>query len=105
MLRESKTEDDEKNKDLFRYVITSNGAIGDRCKRKEDIVQGSDQKKKMRFRSFPTAGKEKFGIAAHVRHRYFAQGKLFTSAGRIVYGKRCSGGLLREKHGRDSFKK
>ena len=31
--------------------------------------------------------KEKFGIAAHVRHRYFAQGKLFTSAGRIVYGK------------------
>lgn len=24
VLRESKTEDDEKNKDLFRYVITSN---------------------------------------------------------------------------------
>ena len=29
--KESKTEDDEKNKDLFRYVITSKRSYGDRC--------------------------------------------------------------------------
>ena len=58
MLRESKTEDDEKNKDLFRYVDHFKRSYGDRCKRKEDIVQGSDKKREMRFRSFPTAEKK-----------------------------------------------
>lgn len=61
-------------------------SYGDRCKRKEDIVQGSD-KKEDALSILSDCRKEKFGIAAHVRHRYFAQGKLFTSAGRIVYGK------------------
>ena len=74
-----------KNKDLlFRY--DHQRSYGDRCKRKEDIVQGSDKKRRCAFDPFRLP-KEKFGIAAHVRHRYFAQGKLFTSAGRIVYGK------------------
>ena len=86
VLRESKTEDDEKNKDLFRYVITSNGAMVTDVKEKKTLFRALI-KKEDALSILPDCRKEKFGIAAHVRHRYFAQGKLFTSAGRIVYGK------------------
>lgn len=57
VLRESKTEDDEKNKDLFRYVITSNGAMVTDVKEKKTLFRALI-KKKMRFRSFPTAEKK-----------------------------------------------
>lgn len=86
VLRESKTEDDEKNKDLFRYVITSNGAMVTDVKEKKTLFRALI-KKEDALSILSDYRKEKFGIAAHVRHRYFAQGKLFTSAGRIVYGK------------------
>ena len=86
VLRESKTEDDEKNKDLFRYVITSNGAMVTDVKEKKTLFRALI-KKEDALSILSDCRKEKFGIAAHVRHRYFAQGKLFTSAGRIVYGK------------------
>ena len=39
VLRESKTEDDEKNKDLFRYVITSNGAMVTDVKEKKTLFR------------------------------------------------------------------
>lgn len=77
-------------------------SYGDRCKRKEDIVQGSD-KKEDALSILSDCRKEKFGIAAHVRHRYFAQGKLLLRQA-ALFTERCSGGLLREKHGRNSFK-
>ncbi len=91
VLRESKTEDDEKNKDLFRYVITSNGAIGDRCKRKEDIVQGSD-KKEDALSILSDCRKEKFGIAAHVRPPLILLRESFLLRQAALFTERCSGG-------------
>ena len=96
----------KKIKDLFRYVITSNGAMVTDVKENEDIVQGSDKKMKMRFRSFPTAEKEKIRHCGACKTPLFLlRESFFTSAGRIVYGKDAAAVLLREKHGRDSFKK
>lgn len=43
VLRESKTEDDEKQRSVS-LCDHFKRSYGDRCKRKEDIVQGSDKK-------------------------------------------------------------
>lgn len=86
VLRESKTEDDKKNQGLFRYAITSNGAMVTDVKEKKTLFQALI-KQEDALSIVSACSQEKFGVAAHVKHRYFAQGKLFTSAGRIVYGK------------------
>ena len=67
-------------------MITSNGAMVTDVKEKKTLFRALI-KKEDALSILSDCRKEKFGIAAHVRHRYFAQGKLFTSAGRIVYGK------------------
>ena len=89
---------------MFRYVITSNGAMVTDVKEKKTLFRALI-KKKMRFRSFPTAEKKNSALRRMIRHRYFAQGKLFYFGRPHCLRERCSGGLLREKHGRDSFKK
>ena len=103
VLRESKTEDDEKNKDLFRYVITSNGAMVTDVKEKKTLFRALI-KKEDALSILSDCRKEKFGIAAHVRP-LFCSGKAFYFGRPHCLRERCSGGLLREKHGRDSFKK
>ena len=103
VLRESKTEDDEKNKDLFRYVITSNGAMVTDVKEKK-TVQGSDKKRRCAFDPFRLP-KRKIRHCGACKTPLFCSGKAFYFGRPHCLRERCSGGLLREKHGRDSFKK
>ena len=52
VLRESKTEDDEKKQRSVSLCDHFKRSYGDRCKRKEDIVQGSDKKRRCAFDPF-----------------------------------------------------
>lgn len=94
VLYESNTADDEKNHDLYRYVITSNGA------RVTELILGTKKKKtifraeipmEQSLRIIRECEKHKIAIAAHVNHHYLAQGKMFAAAGRVVYGKDAAG--------------
>ena len=79
-------------------------SYGDRCKRKEDIVQGSDKKRRCAFDPFRLP-KRKIRHCGACKTPLFCSGKAFYFGRPHCLRERCSGGLLREKHGRDSFKK
>ena len=78
--------DEKKNRDLFRYVISSNGAcVTDIRERKEIFrapVPADDVLPLLR-----ECGKLRLGIASHIRHRYLLEGRFLTMGGRLVYGK------------------
>ena len=82
--------DKKKNRDLFRYVISSNGAcVTDIRERKEIFrapVPADDVLPLLR-----ECGKLRLGIASHIRHRYLLEGRFLTMAGRLVYGKDARG--------------
>ena len=82
--------DEKKNRDLFRYVISSNGAcVTDIRERKEIFrapVPADDVLPLLR-----ECGKLRLGIASHIRHRYLLEGRFLTMAGRLVYGKDARG--------------
>ena len=82
--------DEKKNRDLFRYVISSNGAcVSDISERKEIFrapVPADDVLPLLR-----ECGKLRLGIASHIRHRYLLEGRFLTMAGRLVYGKDARG--------------
>ena len=82
--------DEKKNRHLFRYVISSNGAcVTDIRERKEIFrapVPADDVLPLLR-----ECGKLRLGIASHIRHRYLLEGRFLTMAGRLVYGKDARG--------------
>ena len=82
--------DEKKNRDLYRYVISSNGAcVTDIRERKEIFrapVPADDVLPLLR-----ECGKLRLGIASHIRHRYLLEGRFLTMAGRLVYGKEARG--------------
>ncbi len=82
--------DEKKNRDLYRYVISSNGAcVTDIRERKEIFrapVPADDVLPLLR-----ECGKLRLGIASHIRHRYLLEGRFLTMAGRLVYGKDARG--------------
>ena len=82
--------DEKKNRDLFRYVISSNGACVTDIREKKEIfrapVPADDVLPLLR-----ECGKLRLGIASHIRHRYLLQGRSLTMAGRLIYGKDARG--------------
>ena len=104
VLRESKTEDDEKNKDLFRYVITSNGAMVTDVKEKKTLFRALI-KKEDALSILSDCEKKNSALRRTCKDTAICSGKAFYFGRPHCLRERCSGGLLREKHGRDSFKK
>lgn len=80
----------EKNKGLFRYVITSNGAVVADIRERRVLFRAmmpkEDAVSLLRdCRGIP------LGRASHICHRYLMQGKLLTAAGYLFYGRDASG--------------
>ena len=69
-----------------RYVITSNGAMVTDVKEKKTLFRALI-KKEDALSILSDCRKEKFGIAAHVRHRYFAQESFLLRQAALFTGK------------------
>lgn len=82
--------DEKKNKDLFRYVISSNGACVTDIRGRKEIFRAPVPSKDV-LPLLRECGKLRLGIASHIRHRYLLEGRFLTMAGRLVYGKDARG--------------
>ncbi len=89
-IRRTGTRDDDKNRGLFRYVISSNGAKVTDIYGKKTVFHASISQKDALSLLEKCRGKG-LGTAAHVRHRYLLQGRILTAAGLIIYGKDAKG--------------
>lgn len=90
VLRMEGTPDDWKNPGLFRYVISSNGAVATDIRKKKTIFQAMIPRAEA-LRLLEACRGSRLGTASHICHRYFIQGRLLTAAGRIIYGRDASG--------------
>lgn len=82
--------EEEKNRGLFRYVVSSNGAcVTDIKERKELFCAPVPEKDTLPL--LKECGKLRLGIASHIRHRYLLQGRALTMAGQLIYGKDARG--------------
>lgn len=82
--------DEKKNRDLFRYVISSNGACVTDIRERKEIFRASVPADDV-LPLLRECGKLRLGIASHIRHRYLLEGRFLTMAGRLVYGKDARG--------------
>ena len=89
-LRETGTPDDDANRGLFRYVISSNGARVTDIYERKTIFQAS-VKRGDALTLLEKCRGNGLGIASHVRHRYLLQGRFLTAAGLMIYGKDAKG--------------
>ena len=90
ILRKGDGEEGEKNRDLYRYVITSNGGrVIDVRKRKTlyraMLPRDTALKILNDCRDIP------LGIASHMNNRYLIQGRVFAWMGRRIYGRDARG--------------
>ena len=83
-------EDAEKNKGLFRYVISSNGAAVTDIREKRTIFRAMLRKEEA-VSLLEECRKIRLGNAAHICHRYLIEGRFLTMAGRMIYGKDAAG--------------
>ncbi|WP_072525073.1 HAD hydrolase family protein [Clostridium sp. Marseille-P3244] len=90
ILRMEGTPDDWKNPGLFRYVISSNGAVATDIRKKKTIFQAMIPRPEA-LRLLEACRGSRLGTASHICHRYFIQGRLLTAAGRIIYGRDAAG--------------
>lgn len=82
--------DAEKNKGLFRYVISSNGAVVTDIWEKKTVFRAMMQREEAA--SLLEACREiRLGNAAHICHRYLMEGRFLAMAGRLIYGKDAAG--------------
>lgn len=86
ILKASGTEDAGKNKGMFRYVISSNGACVTDLKERKSVYRAPVEGEQAIKLLEQIRGK-RIGIAAHIRHKYLLQGRALTTAGRLIYGK------------------
>lgn len=82
--------DGEKNRGLFRYVITSNGARVTDIQSKKTMLR-SMLKKETALSVLEDCRDMKLGIASHIKNRYLIQGRPFAFMGRVIYGKDAGG--------------
>ena len=83
-------DDEEKNKGLFRYVISSNGAAVTDAAEKRTVFQAMMPREEA-LSLLEACGRIRLGNAAHICHRYLMEGRLLTMAGRLIYGKDAAG--------------
>lgn len=82
-------------KNLYRYVITSNGAEIVDCRENKTVFQAMIPKDTA-LSLFQNCDGKNLGLAAHLKHDYLIQGKLLRLLGMLVYGKDAAG-VLRVK--------
>ena len=89
-LNKDKGRDAEGNRDLFRYVISSNGGRVTDIADKKDLFQAMLPKETALSILEKCRGK-RLGIASHMKYRYLIQGKPLAFMGRVVYGRDAGG--------------
>ena len=75
--------------DIFRYVITSNGAKVTDLQTKRTVFR-ADIKKESALSLLEEVKNTKglhVGITSHVHHEYLLQGQILVLLGRVIYGK------------------
>ncbi|MCD8154407.1 MAG: HAD-IIB family hydrolase [Clostridiales bacterium] len=76
-------------KDLYRYVISSNGAQVTDCTNMNSVFTASISKSTALSLLSRCSG-EKLGISAHISHEYLVQGYLLILLGYFIYGRDAS---------------
>ena len=85
-----KEEDIRKNRDLFRYVITSNGAQITDIKENRAIFQKMIEKKAA-LDLLNACRNIGVGVTSHINHEYLLQGRILVALGHLIYGKDAGG--------------
>lgn len=73
-------------KDIYRYVITSNGARIIDCLGQK-LLSEKLIDKETALALLERSKRVGVGITAHIDHEYFVQGKALSAAGRVMFGK------------------
>lgn len=73
-------------KEIYRYVISSNGARVTDCVTGEDLFSTMIEKKTA-LRLLRECRKEKVGITSHINHQYLVQGGILAFLGRLIFGR------------------
>ena len=76
--------------DIYRYVISSNGAVVTDCRTGKDLYR-SMVPKETALELLRDCGKAWVGITTHLRHEYLIQGRSLVLLGRMLYGKDARG--------------
>ncbi|MCD7819002.1 MAG: HAD-IIB family hydrolase [Lachnospiraceae bacterium] len=74
------------NPDLYRYVISSNGAQITDCQDWSSVSQVPIAKE-CAISLLESCRKERLGITAHISQEYMMQGRVLIFVGRIIYGR------------------
>lgn len=80
----------EGRKDIYRYVISSNGARVTDCELDKSLLC-SDISKETALSLLEECAGSGAGIAAHMEHVYLIQGRMLALMGRAFYGKDARG--------------
>ncbi|MCD8336098.1 MAG: Cof-type HAD-IIB family hydrolase [Lachnospiraceae bacterium] len=73
-------------KDLYRYVISSNGAQVTDCTNMKSVYTASISKSTA-LSLLSRCSNERLGISAHISHEYLVQGYLLILLGYFIYGR------------------
>lgn len=73
-------------RDIYRYVISSNGASVSDCHARKELRQTLIPKEEA-VRLLKACGKGRIGSTAHIWHEYYVEGRLLSFLGRMVFGK------------------
>ncbi len=77
-------------RDIYRYVISSNGAVVTDCRTGRDLFR-SLIPKETALGLLGDCRKTGAGITAHLHHEYLIQGRILVLMGRMIYGKDARG--------------
>ena len=83
-------DDAKNNQGLFRYVISSNGAVVTDLREKKPVFRAMIPRDEAISLLGACRG-IRLGNAAHICHRYLLEGRPLAMAGRFIYGKDAAG--------------
>ncbi|MCD7739394.1 MAG: Cof-type HAD-IIB family hydrolase, partial [Lachnospiraceae bacterium] len=89
--------------DLYRYVISSNGAQITDCRDRSSVYQVPIAKE-CAMSLLESCRKERLGITAHISQEYLMQGRVLMLVGRIIYG-RDAGNTIYVKNMSDTIRR
>lgn len=72
--------------DIYRYVISSNGASVADLWEKRELAQTLIPREKA-LALIAKSGEQGFGSTAHIRHEYYVEGRMLSFCGRVVFGR------------------
>lgn len=83
-------DDAKNNQGLFRYVISSNGAVVTDLREKKPVFRAMIPRDEA-ISLLGACREIRLGNAAHICHRYLLEGRPLAMAGRFIYGKDAAG--------------